>query len=173
MSGRKDVKDLETERCVLTPFQRTDYDEVKQVYMNQEVRRYLGGVRTEDHLQQIVEEMLHTREEEYWVIRRKDSKKFIGIISLGPHHDGVFHEVSYQLLPEWWRNGYGREAVQAILDYALHVLYLPRVAAETQVSNIPSRKLLERVGMREERRVIRYGAEQVIYAIEKKGLLIT
>ncbi len=168
MSGRKDVKDLETDRCVLTPFQRTDYGEVKQVYMNQEVRRYLGGVRTEGNLQQIFEEILYMKEEEHWVIRRKGSKKFIGIISLGPHHDGVFHEVSYQLLPEWWRNGYGREAVRAILDYAFHVLYLPQVVAETQVSNIPSRKLLERVGMVEERRVIRFGAEQVIYTIEKK-----
>ena len=160
-------KVLETDRCVLMPFQKHDYDEVKQLYMNLEVRRYLGGVRKEEELPRIFNEMCHTRDEDHWVVRNKDSNGLVGVISLGPHHDGSFHEISYQLLPEWWGNGYGLEAVRAILDYAFGVLHLPKVIAETQTSNLPSRKLLERAGMQEEQRLMRFGAEQIIFALER------
>jgi len=161
-------KMLETDRCVLMPFQKTDYDEVKQLYMNQQVRRYLGDVRKEGELPRIFDEMLSTTDENHWVVRNKDSRKLVGIISLGLHHDGAFHEISYQLLPEWWGNGYGMEAIRAILDYAFGVLHLSKVIAETQTSNLPSRKLLEKAGMREEQRLIRFGAEQVIYTMGEK-----
>ena len=161
-------KILETNRCVMMPFQKTDYDEVKQLYMNQEVRRYLGGVRKEEELPLIFDEMCHTRDENHWVVRNKDTNGLVGVISLGPHHDGSFHEISYQLLPEWWGNGYGLEAVRTILDYAFDVLHLPKVIAETQSANLPSRKLLEKAGMREEQRLIRFGAEQVIYTMAKQ-----
>lgn len=168
MNSGKDRLSFETDRCVLIPFDRTDSRELKQLYMNQEVRKYLGGVRSEAEMPQIVEGMLHAWEEHHWVIRKRGAPEFIGLISLDLHHDGSFHEVSYQLLPEWWGNGYGIEAVQAVLDYAFHRLNLPKVVAETQTMNIPSRNLLERAGFREERRVIRFGAEQIIYTIEQE-----
>lgn len=168
MSNGQCREKLETGRCAMMPLQKTDYQEMKQLYMNQEVRKYLGGVRTEDDFQQIFEEMIDSREEYHWVIRTKDSKEFVGFLSLGLHHDGFSHEVSYQLLPEWWGNGYGIDAVKAVLDYAFDVLRLPKIIAETQTSNLPSRKLLERAGMREEQRLVRFGAEQIIYEIEGK-----
>ncbi len=167
MSG-KGMKMIETNRCTMIPFQKTDDDEVKQLYRNHDVRRYLGGIQTEDDLQSIFEEMLSMNGENNWVIRKKNTKEFVGLIFLGLHHDGNFHEVSYQLLPLWWGKGYGTEVVYAVLDYAFLTLNLPKVGAETQAANIPSRRLLEKVGMREEGRVIRFGAEQVIYSITYK-----
>ena len=101
-------------------------------------------------------------------MRRKETDEFVGLISIGLHHDGDCHEISYQLLPKWWGIGYGMEAVQAALNHAFHVLNLPKIAAETQAVNISSRKLLERAGFREERRVLRFGAEQIIYSIERE-----
>lgn len=164
--GRRDM--IETNQCTIIPFQKTDDDEVKQLYRNHDVRRYLGGIRTEDDLQSIFDEMHSMNEEVNWVIRKKNTKEFVGLISLGLHHDGNFHEVSYQLLPIWWGKGYGTEVVYAVLDYAFLTLNLPKVGAETQAANIPSRRLLEKVGMREEGRVIRFGEEQVIYSITYK-----
>lgn len=115
----------------------------------------------------LLDEMLNTSNKSYyWVVREKRTDDFIGLLSLGPHHDGVDLEVSYQLLPNWWGRGYATEVVQVIINYALNELNLPKVLAETQTANISSCKLLEKLGMELERKVNRFGAEQSIYSIK-------
>lgn len=69
----------------------------------------------------------------------------MGIVSLRRHHNNIDTEISYQLLPEWWRRGYGTEAIQAIITYVLTVLGLPRVIGETQMANTTSCHVLVRV----------------------------
>ncbi len=71
--------------------------------------------------------------------------------------------MSYELLPEYWGKGYATEAVEAALGYAFVDLGLERVVAETQAANERSCRLLERLGMKAERKLERFGAKQVIY----------
>jgi ribosomal-protein-alanine N-acetyltransferase len=106
--------------------------------------------------------------ERHWAIRLKSDGEFVGMVSLGVHHDGTDTEISYLLLPEWWGQGYAKEAVRAVVDLALGDLGLPRVVAETQTANVASCRLLESLGMRLERRVERFGAEQAIYATDNR-----
>ena len=157
---------FKTERCVLTTFQESDCEDVSKLFTNQEVRRYLGGVRDADSLKETLESMLTPQPAAYyWVARRESTKEFIGLISLDLHHDGIDYEVSYQLLPDWWGKGYAAETVTVIIDFALNSLKLPAVLAETQSANISSCRLLEKLGMELERKIFRYGAEQTIYSI--------
>jgi ribosomal-protein-alanine N-acetyltransferase len=74
-------------------------------------------------------------------------------------------EVSYQLLPQWWRQGYATEVVQKIIQHAFADLALTKVVAETQTANIASCRLLEKVGMLREETLERFGAEQGIFSI--------
>lgn len=158
---------FETERCFISTLRKSDYADVKKLYVNQKVRKYLGGIRQDSSIKVVLDEMLNPSDNSfYWVIRKKHSNDFIGLISLDPHHDGVYLEVSYQLLPEWWSAGYATEAVQVIINFALYELNLPKVIAETQIANISSCKLLERLGMNLEKTISRFGAEQAIYSIQ-------
>lgn len=157
---------FESERCLITIFQKSDNVNVKKLYMNSEVRKYLGGVREENSIKAGLEEILHPAADSYyWVVREKHSNDFIGLVSLDPHHDGECLEVSYQFLPKWWGKGFAKEVVQVIIDYALYELHLPKVVAETQTANTASCRLLEKLGMEMERTVSRFGAEQAIYSI--------
>ncbi|WP_084243611.1 GNAT family N-acetyltransferase [Planomicrobium okeanokoites] len=157
---------FKTERCVLPAFQESDCEDVSKLFVNEEVRRYLGGIRDADSLKETLESMLTPQPAAYyWVVRGESTKEFIGLISLDLHHDGIDCEVSYQLLPDWWGKGYAAETVTVIIDFALNSLKLPAVVAETQSENFASCRLLEKLGMGLERKVIRYGAEQSIYAI--------
>ena len=99
-----------------------------------------------------------------WAIRSKANRSFIGLVTLDKHRDGEDTEISFELLPEWWGQGYATEAVRAVIDYALKDLELPRVIAETQAANIASRRLLERLGMHPKQTVVRFGAKQIIYS---------
>lgn len=158
---------FETERCFISTFKKSDYIDVKKLYVNQKVRRFLGGIRQEDMIGVVLDEMLNSCEDSYyWVVREKHSKSFIGSVSLDPHHEGVYHEISYQFLPNWWGAGYATEVVQVIIDFAFNELHFSKVVAETQIANKASCRLLERLGMELERKIIRFGAEQAIYSIK-------
>ncbi|MET3193780.1 GNAT family N-acetyltransferase [Bacillus sp. OAE603] len=158
---------FETERCFINSFQKLDYDDVKKLYINKKVRNFLGGIPEEDSIRVVLDEMLNSNEDSYyWIVREIQTDTFIGLVSLTPHHDGLFLEISYQFLPNWWGSGYATEVVQVIIKYALNELKLTKVVAETQIANTPSCKLLEKLGMELEKKIIRFGAEQAIYSIE-------
>lgn len=157
---------FETKRCSLTLVQEEDRQDVAQLFVNPEVRTYLGGVRDRDTVKSILDEMLAPEDDSCnWVVREKETQEFIGLMTLDLHHEGVDQELSYQFLPEWWGQGYATEAAAVIIDYALKELQLPALVAETQSANTPSCRLLEKLGMKLERKVSRFGAEQSIYAI--------
>jgi [ribosomal protein S5]-alanine N-acetyltransferase len=157
---------VETGRCLIKRFQKSDYVDVKKLYVNEEVRKFLGGIRQEDSIITVLEEMLNASDNSfYWVVREKHTNDFIGLVSLDPHHDGADLEISYQLLPNWWGAGYATEVVKEIISFAVNELNLQKVVAETQTANQSSCRLLEKLGMEIERKIFRFGAEQAIYSI--------
>lgn len=159
---------LETERCTIKLLQQSDDTSMEKIYMNQEVREFLGGIRTKDSIRATFDEMLNSPQESfYWVIREKQTEKFIGLVSLDLHHEAVYQEVSYQLLPCWWGKGLASEVISVVLHFAFNELKLSTVVAETQTANKASCKLLESVGMNLEYTVTRFGAEQALYSIKK------
>ncbi|MFL0490192.1 MULTISPECIES: GNAT family N-acetyltransferase [Bacillus] len=158
---------LETKRCLLDVVHESDYESIKELYLNVEVRKYLGGPRKEATLRDVVNDMLSPEEScWYWIVRDRKTKTFMGVVSLDPNDVNQDIEVSYQLLPMYWRVGYATEVVQEVLRYAFHELQLPKVIAVTQMANIPSRKLLERLRMKLIQKYYRFGAEQAVYSIE-------
>jgi len=97
------------------------------------------------------------------VVRLTGEGQFEGLLSLGPHHDGKDQEVSYQLLPEFWRRGLASESLRALMVEARERFGLDRVIAETQTANTRSIRLLESLGFQRERILVRFDAEQAIY----------
>jgi ribosomal-protein-alanine N-acetyltransferase len=57
-------------------------------------------------------------------------------------------ELGYWLLPDYWGRGIAAECVGAMLEYAYGPMGLHRVAAEVEVANHASRRLLDRLGFR-------------------------
>lgn len=148
----------------MSTLKATDIDNVVMLYLDKNVRQYLGGPLDEASIRARFPKMLKPNSDtHYWAIRLKENQTFVGIATLGIHHNGRDTEISYQLLPAWWGKGYATEAIQAIIAHALTDLGLPRVIAETQLANKASCRLLERVGMRPEKTLTRFGAKQVIY----------
>ncbi|MGY3715327.1 GNAT family N-acetyltransferase [Sutcliffiella cohnii] len=155
---------MKTKRCYLTLVTLDDYTDVKSIYTNNKVRKYLGGAIKEEEFNflfpSMVQKATHT-----WVVREKKTEQFIGLITLDRHHNGIDTEVSYLLSPLHWGKGYAREVVKEVITYAFENLKLPKLVAETQTANEASCHLLERLGLNHEETVTRFGAEQRIYAI--------
>jgi len=155
---------IKTERCKLEKLKREDFSDIQMLYVDEKVRRYLGGIVNESLFKDRFMGMLEPKDKTiYWVARSRETDKFIGLVSLDPHHDDTETEISYQIMPGWWGIGIGAEVVGAVLNYGFGTMKLSRVIAETQMKNSASCKLLEKLGMQEEKRVERFGEMQIIY----------
>lgn len=163
---------LETERCRLSKLQSTDYEDIKKIYIDEKVRKYLGGTVDEERCKIKFQDMINANSDSfYWIIRQIEKKQFIGLVSLDLHHDGKSTEISYQLMPEWWGKGYGTEIAERVIKYGFEELGLTRIVAETQTANKSSCRLLEGVGMKFQETTERFGALQSIYYIENTNRL--
>ena len=145
-----------------------------RLHTDLEVRRFLGGPVAESVANQRVQSLIaNNRPLPAWAIRsaNSDLSPMLGVVSFDQHHDGKDIEVSYALLPESQGHGYATEAVQFALRHAFDQMALTCVIAETQSLNARSVALLQRIGMVFQRTVIRFGAEQSIYAALNCNLL--
>lgn len=107
-----------------------------------------------------------------FIITTATGSQPLGLVGLGPYTPTGETEVSYQLLPEHWGNGYAREAVSAVLDWAFDHLpadEVPRIIAVTQEANTHSRKLLDAVGMHQVDSFTECEAAQTVYALDRDG----
>lgn len=156
---------MQTDRCILQQVQKKDEKEVRNLYQNALVRKYLGGRVGDDAFQQSFSKMISREAGLYLTVRRQKGHTFLGLVSIDTYHDGIHKEVSYQFLPEFWGKGYAKEVVVAMISFAFTELKLQKLIAETQRQNTASCMLLESVGMKCQGVVERFGAQQCVYSI--------
>lgn len=159
---------LETNRCKIIKLQKNDYENVRELYFDEDVRRFLGGVCSTERFDENFNDMVFSEDGSfYWIVRLKESNEFIGLVSLDKHHEGLDTEISYQFKAIWWGRGYAEEVIRRIIDYAFYELKLRKLVAETQSANKASCKLLKKAGMNLEQIVTRFDAEQSIFSISR------
>jgi [ribosomal protein S5]-alanine N-acetyltransferase len=162
LMARKDT--LETERLVLAKTSWRDAFFVFRLIGNETVRQHLGGPVPLRRRPLILRSYLDVGPNEIiWTVRIRTTARPIGLISVTKHKDGQESELSFQFHPYAWGQGYAFEAASATLRFVREDLGLQRLIAETQVANVASCRLLERLGMSEQQRLRRYGKEQAIY----------
>lgn len=155
--------------CALDAIRPFDLPQVARLFSEPAVRLFLGGPLSPDDAERRASELLALSEPaKVWAIRQAHAtaSPLVGVVVLDRHHDVEDFEVSYLLLPEHWGHGYARTAIRQVLAYAFDVAGHKRVLAETQTANAASVRLLERLGFRHLRQVMRFGTEQSIYAAE-------
>jgi ribosomal-protein-alanine N-acetyltransferase len=99
---------LKTRRCRLGKLKECDYEDIKKLYVSEEVRKFLGGtINEENAFRTKYNEMLEqpNKDSYHWVVKDINNDEFLGLITLDKYHDGTNMEVSYQFLPEWWVMG--------------------------------------------------------------------
>jgi ribosomal-protein-alanine N-acetyltransferase len=90
-----------------------------------------------------------------WVITRRRDNRLMGMIE--PQVDGHKVELGYVLARAFWGQGHMTEAVEAVVTWVLDQEGIYRVWAATDLENLASSRVLEKVGMEKECILRRWG----------------
>jgi len=164
-----------TDRLLLRPIEQADVPVISRLMTDPSVRKHLGGPVAPDELAARLAACVGAATL-FSVVRRSDAAAF-GLVVIDPEtepdgHAGGDAEVSYQLLPEFWGHGYGRECVSAAVNWAFQNItpVPPVVIAITQEANNESRRLLDAIGMSQVARFMAFDAWQVKYRVDANAL---
>lgn len=145
---------LRTERLLLRPWREADRAPWAALNADPEVRRYFPDVldraaadaELDRHASRLAE-----RGWGLWAVEVVGGDPFIGFIGLAeatfpaPCNPSV--EVGWRLARSSWGRGYAPEGARAVVAHAFEVLRLDELVSFTAVSNAPSRRVMEKLGM--------------------------
>lgn len=142
---------LTAERLVLRELRLSDATDVLVFRGDPIVQKYDDPViHTMAEAQAFIEELhdeYRARHGINWAVTLPDTDVVVGIFSL--HHWDQYHrraEAGYGLAYIYWGQGFGSEALQAIVRFGFEQLTLHRIYARTIADNHESVRLLERLG---------------------------
>jgi RimJ/RimL family protein N-acetyltransferase len=76
----------------------------------------------------------------------KESAKLIGMISVNPKQEGVEYGFGYVFHTGYQGQGHATEACRRMVDYVFQSLNAQRITTGTAAANLPSCRLLEKLG---------------------------
>lgn len=144
---------LETERLLLRRFRPEDLESclrnwaadeavfrhVSQSPMSQEeMEAFLAGA----------DSAYADPETYYWAIVRRADREVIGEIFVDDFSErNRWCEIDYKLGPAYWNQGYGTEALRAVLDHLLGQAGFHRAQAKCASGNAASERVMQKAGM--------------------------
>jgi len=148
---------IRTERLLLRPLHQDDLPHLQQYATRHEFYRYLPIVeQTPDTVAAFLEQRLieaKAIEKQHWVfaLEPHGAGRLIGTVRLSViSKDHWTGDIGYGLNADFHGLGYMTEAVRAALNFGFNELGMHRISATTDVQNVASCRVLERVGMIQE-----------------------
>ncbi len=141
------MKEIRTDRLLLRSFRESDYDDLFAFLSQLEEDEYevYPGITWENGREHLAYRL---RSEEFYAIELAGSRKVIGNIFCGKR-DFAAREVGFIVNKRYQQKGYAAEALTAVIVQAFRE-GAHRIYAECDPRNVPSWKLLEKVGLRRE-----------------------
>ncbi|MDQ3618547.1 MAG: GNAT family N-acetyltransferase [Actinomycetota bacterium] len=149
---------IETDRLTIRPFTGDDLDALHGIQSKRELTTYLyWEPRSRNEVVEVLDSRIDRPFDEVYrtglalAVVVRDTNTLIGDVSLTvlsrEHAQG---EIGFVLDPDQQGRGYGREAATVLLRFGFEDLELHRIIGRCDPRNVPSWRLLERLGMRRE-----------------------
>ncbi|MCH4170852.1 MAG: GNAT family N-acetyltransferase [Lactobacillus sp.] len=142
---------LKTKRLGFSNWQLADLPLAQQLWGDPAVTKYISqsGIFSPATIVTRLHTEITTEKQQgvqYWPLFNLQTTQFVGCCGLRPSDSGF--ELGYHLRPEFWHQGYGTEAAQAVITYAFSQLKLPKLVAGHHPDNKASRAVLLRLGFK-------------------------
>ena len=167
---------LETGRLVLRELTPEDTDELSKVLTDAGAMRYYPHPFSGEEVAGWIRWNLNNYRKYghgLWAVIRKDDGVFLGDcgITIQEIEGKALPELGYHIIPAYGGKGYATEAAAACIQYAFETLGMDVLYSYTTPENIPSRRVAEKIGMREAGRFKKEiggkSYEEVLHRIKK------
>ena len=140
------VPNILTKRLTIRNLKQSDTHSVFSIWGDIEMKKYLHYLycENEDELYnslQGIDDYLHYS----FVVFLKDTKQLIGTCSIYPQDDINIWDIGYCVHKDFWKNGYGKEMVKALIAFA-YDNGATIITAQVEQSNKASCALLKSCG---------------------------
>jgi RimJ/RimL family protein N-acetyltransferase len=148
------ILELASARLLLRQWRDADLPEFAAMCADPQVMRYFPAPLSRSESASLIGRVRdHFAEHGFglWALERKDTGQFIGFTGLGvvgfnaPFTPAI--EIGWRLAREHWGLGYASEAAWTALRCGFDRLVLNEVVSFTAVSNLPSQKVMQAIGM--------------------------
>ncbi len=144
---------LETKRLIIGHFTCTDIHVWASIEADPLVRKFVDGkcLSREEAGHYVKMNMDSYAENGFgrFAVRSKTSKLLIGMCGFLRQDEEI--DFGYRYSAETWGKGIGYEAANKVLNYGLEHLKLKKICAGVAIENIPSIKILEKLGFKFEK----------------------
>jgi RimJ/RimL family protein N-acetyltransferase len=117
--------------------------------------RYFPDVLSKEASDQLMDRIAQEGDERgfgAYAVELRESGEFIGFIGLSvPSFEAAFTpcvEIGWRLAAASWGKGMATEGAEAVVRYAFDELQLAELVSFTTASNLPSRRVMEKLGMK-------------------------
>jgi len=160
---------IETDRLILRPFEISDGSRVQELVDCREVYEVTSLIPY-PYKDGMAEDWIATHKKAYdedrgvvFAIVEKKSLDIIGAIGIGGDQQNKRGTMGYWIGVPYWGQGYATEAAKAALDFAFNVLDYHRVEADHFECNPASGRVLQKIGMQREGRMIDHVLKDGVY----------
>ncbi|MFC5602469.1 GNAT family N-acetyltransferase [Sporosarcina koreensis] len=147
---------LETNRLLLRRIEKDDAHDIFTYLSDIEVMKHYGTkpFQTVDEAIKAIskyESLFNENRGVRWGITIKEDNKVIGSCAFHNMVSEHFRtDISFVLSKDFWGRGIAQEALKAVIKYGFEYLNINRIEAVIEPSNVPSQKLVERLGFSKE-----------------------
>lgn len=147
---------IETDRLILRPFQRTDFEDVKSVWGDKETMSFYPQPYSDDRIEEIISRQIDLFAKHgygLFAVLNKATGAFIGDCGITIQMiDGTEeHEIGYRIKKKCWGFGYAVEAALAVKEYGFKTLKLKKLCSYMESSHKQSRRVAEKIGMKRDK----------------------
>ena len=165
---------IETARLRLRPLTADDVDDLHRLWIDRDVRRYLWDdeVIPRERVAAIIDQSRASFETTgigLWAVFLRGEDALIGFCGFWFFHDPPQLQLLYGIAPAYWNRGLATEVAVAMMRYGFDEHSFDRIEASTDAPNRASIRVMEKAGMKFEKRVYTKGLDTVFYSVSREA----
>ena len=169
---------LETKNLILRLAESSDLEDACLLHADPDVMRYIGKGKTssKEDVKIWLDCMIAYQQKHgfgIYAVVHKETNQYVGragLIHLAFDESQSDIEVCYALHKKFWGKGYATEIAKALVQYGFQDLKLDKLVAVTYPENLPSRHVLEKIGMRYIKQTAYRNIQVSFYEIKKNNI---
>jgi len=161
------ISSFTTNRLTLDPLDMGDADFILELLNSTGFITFIGDrqVRTIEAAMGYIEKIITNPDIDYWIVKLKDEVVPVGIITCIKRVYLDHPDIGFAFLPGFNKMGYAFEAAHVVLIGLLYDYGHKSILATTALNNVRSMKLLEKLGLKLQKRIKVEGEELILYQI--------